>query len=90
MDEQEMVAALADCLEALRSGEEDLNMCLERYAEHRRELVALLDVVREIRRLGPALEPSPALRQRVRRQVLATAANGRGHGGSGELNPHLR
>ncbi len=64
--------ALADCLEAQARGE-DLEGCLARYAEHREELVMLLDVVRRVQATRPSTDLAPNARERITelvRQVL--------------------
>ena len=71
MADGELIDALADCLEALRQGETDLQACLERHAPYRTELEALLDVVRLIPQLAEEILPSPAFRERTRRRLLA-------------------
>ena len=70
MDDGELIAALAECLEALRQGEADLQACLKRHASYRTELEALLEVVRLIPRLAEEIRPSPAFRERTRRRLL--------------------
>ena len=70
MDDGELIDALAECLEALRQGETDLQACLERHAPYRTELEALLDVVRLIPHLAEEILPSPAFRERTRRRLL--------------------
>ena len=70
MDDGELIAALAECLEALRQGEADLEACLKRHASYRTELEALLDVVRLIPRLAEEIRPSPAFRELTRRRLL--------------------
>lgn len=67
MADRGLVDALADCLEAMRMGKTELDECLERHHAHREELVALLDLARQIPRLPADIAPSPALRERVRR-----------------------
>ncbi len=70
MDDRELIDALAECLEALRQGEADLQACLERHAPYRTELEALLDVARLIPHLAEKIRPSPAFRERTRRRLL--------------------
>ena len=70
MDEMELMEALAECLEALRRSEADLEACLERHAAYRAELEPLLEVARLIPRLPGEIAPSPPFRQRARRLIL--------------------
>ena len=71
MVDDELVEALADCLEALRRGEPSLEACLERHARHREELEALLAVAQLIPRLPAEVAPSPTFRERTRRRLVA-------------------
>lgn len=73
MAEAEIVRALAECLEALRHGEADVQACLERYPEHRAELEALLEVARLIPSLPISVTPSPPFRERTRRWLRGDA-----------------
>ena len=75
MAEAEIVWALAECLEALRHGEADVQACLERYPAHRAELEALLEVARLIPSLPASVVPSPPFRERTWRW-LRKGANG--------------
>ena len=75
MAEEEIVRALAECLEALRQGETEVQACLERYPAHRAELEALLEVARLIPSLPLSVAPSPPFRERTRRW-LRGGANG--------------
>ena len=75
MAEAEIVRALAECLEALRHGEADVQVCLERYPAHRTELEALLEVARLIPSLPISITPTPPFRERTRRW-LHGGANG--------------
>ena len=75
MAEEEIVRALAECLEALRQDEAEVQACLERYPAHRAELEALLAVVRLIPSLPMSVAPSPRFRKRTGRW-LREGANG--------------
>ncbi len=75
MADSELIEALADCLDALRRGEPDLEACLERYARHRAELKALLEVARLIPRLPATVVPSPPFRERTRRRIMGGTDN---------------
>ena len=70
MADSELIEALADCLDALRLGEADLQACLERHARYRAELEALLDVARLIPRLPDTVVPAPPFRERTRRRLM--------------------
>lgn len=64
-----VVEALADCLEAMRRGE-DLEACLEMYAEYRAELKPLLQIASLLRPLPPEIAPSPVFRRETRVRIL--------------------
>jgi len=70
MPDPELIEALAECLEALRQGETELQACLERHAPYRSELEALLEVAQLIPRLPEDLVPSPLFRERTRRRLV--------------------
>jgi hypothetical protein len=76
MVDQELVEALAECLEALRQGEERLEACLARHAEQRAELEALLEVARLIPGLPAEVEPSAPFKERTRHRLLGGANGG--------------
>ena len=75
MAEAEIVMALAECLEALRQGEAEVQVCLERHPAYRAELEALLEIARLIPSLPISVAPSPPFRARTRRW-LREGANG--------------
>ena len=75
MAKAELVEALADCLEALRQGETELEVCLAQHSRYRQELEALLEIVRLIPRLPAELAPSAEFRERTRR-LLVGGSNG--------------
>ncbi len=75
MSEEEIVRALAECLEAMRQDEAEVQACLERYPAHRAELETLLAVARLIPILPISVTPSPRFRERTRRW-LRGGANG--------------
>lgn len=64
-----IVEALADCLEAMRRGE-DMEACLAVYPHYREELKALLEIAAMIRPLPPETVPSPAFRRDTRSRLL--------------------
>lgn len=66
MADEAFVNALAQCLEALRRGEPELEACLRRHAEHRARIEPLLDVVRLIPKLPKEIVPSATFRSRTR------------------------
>ncbi len=69
MAEAEIVGALAECLEALRQGEEQMDACLQRHGDHRAELEALLEIVWLIPSLPPEMAPAWRIRDGVRRAL---------------------
>jgi hypothetical protein len=79
MAEPEIVGALAECLEALRQGEDQVDACLQRHSAHRAELEALLAVVWLIPSLPPEMASAGRIRDGVRRAL-------RRHGGGDRLN----
>ena len=90
MAEAEIVGALAECLEALRQGEEQVEACLERHTIHRAELEALLEVVLLIPRLSPEVAPASRFRDAARRMILAHPDGGaRQPNGAGWQPPHF-
>lgn len=70
MADSDLIEALADCLDALRRGELDLQVCLARHGRYRAELEALLEVARLIPRLPASVVPSPSFRERTRRGLM--------------------
>ena len=64
-----IVEALADCLEAMRRGEQ-MEACLEMYPRYRGDLKPLLQVASLITPLPPEIAPSPIFRERTRAQLL--------------------
>ena len=50
--------ALADCLESLREGE-PMEVCLERYPDHRERLRPLLEIAQGLQDHQPEVAPSP-------------------------------
>lgn len=70
MADRDLIEALAECLEAMRLGEDELKRCLERHREQRAELEALLEVAQQIPRLAEEVTPSPAFRERARRKLV--------------------
>ena len=74
--EQELVEALAACLEALREGGDALEGCLRRYPRYRAHLEGLLEVARQIPRLPAGVAPSVRFRERARAWVLGAGGGG--------------
>lgn len=64
-----IVEALADCLEAMRQGE-DMEVCLAMYAQYRAELTPLLQIASLLRPLPPEISPSFAFKERTKVQIL--------------------
>lgn len=54
-----IIPALADCLEALNQGADELEERLRKHEEYRQELVALLEIVNELKAMGQEDEPVP-------------------------------
>ena len=70
-----IVEALADCLEAMRRGEE-MEVCLEMYAEYRAELKPLLQIASLLRPLPPEIKPSSVFRESTRVRILTRPEDG--------------
>jgi hypothetical protein len=64
----DIVEALADCLDAMRRGEE-LAACLVMYPQYASELAPLLEIASLIRPLAAEVVPSPAFREQTRDQL---------------------
>jgi hypothetical protein len=64
-----IVEALADCLEAMRQGE-DMEACLAMYPQYRAELRPLLQIASLLRPLPPEIAPSLLFKERTRVQIL--------------------
>ncbi len=69
MADERLVHALAECLDALRVGDAELDTCLTRHAGLRRELEALLAVASSIPRLPADLIPDDVFLRRVRSTI---------------------
>ena len=80
-----IVEALADCLEAMRHGE-DMETCLIMYPQYRAELAALLQIASLLRPLPPEIAPSFAFKERTKVQIL----EGRREQESSSLAPDQR
>jgi len=63
--------ALADCIEVFLKGEAGFEATIERYPEHKDELLALLNVVSSLRCLPEDIGPSPAWRRQTKAAILA-------------------
>ncbi len=55
-----IISALADCLEALDGGPNELEECLRRHERYRQELVALLEIVTDLETVALDEEGSPS------------------------------
>lgn len=55
-----IVSALADCLEALKEGSDELEARLRKHEKYRQELVALLGLVEELETVGQGEELRPS------------------------------
>ena len=83
----EMSQIVAECLEAIEQNQLTVEECLEKYPEHRRELIDLLQVAMQVR-LSPRAYPTAAFQQgagsrlaaKLPRRGVAGSANGVGLG----------
>jgi hypothetical protein len=82
-----IVEALADCLETMRKGEADMEICLNRYPAYRTQLRALLEVTSLIRPLPEDVTPSPKFRERARQRILWQEGEGPGANLSLDADP---
>ena len=77
-----IIPALVDCLEALEEGADELEKRLSKHAKHRQELVALLEIVKELRGMGEEGEPGPSedfvrdLKAKLLKEFPATSQRG--------------
>lgn len=55
-----IISALADCLEALNEGGDALEARLRKHERYRQELVALLELVKELNTMGQEEELHPS------------------------------
>ena len=55
-----IISALADCLEALNEGSDELEERLRNHERYRQELVALLDIVKELKTMDEEEELRPS------------------------------
>ena len=56
----DIISALADCLEALDEGSDELEARLRKHERYRQELVALLGIVKELQAIGQEEEAIPS------------------------------
>lgn len=56
----DIILALTDCLEALNEGGDALEARLRKHEKYRQELVALLEIVRELNTMGQEEEAVPS------------------------------
>ena len=77
-----IVSALADCLEALNEGNDELEARLRKHERYRQELVALLEIVRELNAMGQDEELRPSdeflkdLKVKLLRELPTTTQRG--------------
>ena len=64
-----IIEALADCLEAMRQGE-DMEACLAMYVQYRAQLRPLLQIASLLRPLPPEIAPSLMFKERTRVEIL--------------------
>ena len=55
-----IIPALTDCLEALNKGADELEARLRKHERYRQELVALLEIVKELNAMGQEEELRPS------------------------------
>ncbi len=78
----DIIPALADCLEAFNGGADELEKRLSKHEKYRQELVALLEIVRELKTMGQEEEPSPNdefvrdLKAKLLRELRTTTQRG--------------
>jgi hypothetical protein len=78
----DIVSALADCLEVLEEGGDELEARLRKHERYRQELVALLGIVQDLRTTGQEEELHPSdeflgdLKARLLRQLPSTPQRG--------------
>jgi len=78
----DIVAALADCLEVLEEGGEELEARLSRHEGYRQELGALLEIVQDLKMTDQEEEPHPSdkflkdLKAKLLRELPATPQRG--------------
>jgi hypothetical protein len=77
-----IISALTDCLEALNEGGDALEASLRKHERYRQELVALLEIVKELNTMGQEEELHPGdeflsdLKARLLRELPATPQRG--------------
>jgi len=77
-----IIPALADCLEALNQGADELEEHLRKHESHRQELVALLQIVGALKAMGQEDEPVPGdefvkdLKARLLKELQTTTQRG--------------
>ena len=78
----DIISALADCLEVLEEGGDELEARLRKHERYRQELVALLGIVKELKVMGQDEELSPSdeflkdLKARLLRELPTTPQRG--------------
>jgi hypothetical protein len=67
-----IISALADCLEALNEGSDELEARLRKHERYRQELVALLEIVKELRTMDQEedLHPSDEFLKDLKAKLL--------------------
>ena len=81
-----IIPALADCLEALSEGSEELERRLRKHEQYRQELVALLEIVKELRATGQEEEAIPSdefvreLKEKLLTELRTASKEGGGEG----------
>jgi len=78
----DIISALADCLEVLEEGGDELEARLRRHERYRQELVALLGIVKELNTVGQEEELHPSdefvkdLKAKLLRELPTTPQRG--------------
>jgi len=78
-----IITALTDCLEALNEGGDALEARLRKHERYRQELVALLEIVRELNTMGQEeeLHPSDAFLSDLKAKLLTELSTTSQRGG---------
>ena len=77
-----IISALADCLEVLEEGGDELEARLRRHERYRQELVALLEIVQDLKITGQEEDLHPSdeflrdLKAKLLRELPATPQRG--------------
>jgi hypothetical protein len=81
-----IILALADCLDALDEGTEELEKRLKKHESYRQELTGILEIVKELRAVGQEEEAIPSgqfvreLKERLLTELRTASKEGGGEG----------